>query len=166
MPANAVKSERDERLWSKAKAQAAKQGHAEDWDYVMGIYQRMKGRTGGSKEGHVKKLYDVNPPISMRSSLMTHGTFFIPDSNAGLKTAAFLDDCSFSEKAELFKVAVEEGTNDLSDAYVKLKRGMEDEELEVDDDEGEYDTTNEGAFIFPAGSTLENEHKTEDETNE
>ena len=115
----------------------------------------------------MKKLYDVNPPISMRSSLMTHGTFFIPDSNDGLKTAAFLDDCSFDEKAALFKVAIEHETNDLSDAYVKMKRDMEDKELEVDDDDtAEYDTTDEGAFIFPAGSVLENEHKTEDETNE
>jgi len=33
----------DERLWAKAKAQAAKQGRAKDWAYVMGIYQNMKG---------------------------------------------------------------------------------------------------------------------------
>jgi len=48
MPTNLVKTKRDEGLWSKAKAQAAKQGHAEDWAYVNGIYQRMQG--GGSKK--------------------------------------------------------------------------------------------------------------------
>lgn len=43
MPMGLVKNERDEHLWSKAKSQAAKQGHTEDWAYINGIYQRMKG---------------------------------------------------------------------------------------------------------------------------
>lgn len=38
-----VKTDRDEELWSKAKAAAKKQGHTEDWAYINGIYQRMKG---------------------------------------------------------------------------------------------------------------------------
>jgi len=50
MPTNAVKTERDERLWSKAKAQAKKQGKGDNHAYIMGIYQRMKNRKGGSKE--------------------------------------------------------------------------------------------------------------------
>lgn len=50
MPANAVKTKRDERLWGEAKSQAAKQGKKKDWAYVMGTYQRMKGRKGGKKE--------------------------------------------------------------------------------------------------------------------
>lgn len=43
MPVNVVHTARDERLWEEAKRQAAKQGRAKDWRYVMGIYQRMKG---------------------------------------------------------------------------------------------------------------------------
>jgi hypothetical protein len=44
-----VKSERDERLWHQAKVIAAKEGHAGEYDYIMGIYQRMKKRKGGGK---------------------------------------------------------------------------------------------------------------------
>lgn len=43
MPSNVVKSKRDERLWQKAKKQAKKQGKAGEYDYIMGIYQKMKG---------------------------------------------------------------------------------------------------------------------------
>ena len=51
MPTNVVKSKRDERLWKSAKHQAALQGHAGEWDYIMGIYKRMKRRSGGKKKG-------------------------------------------------------------------------------------------------------------------
>jgi len=47
MPASAVKTKRDERLWEAAKQAATEQGRSEDWAYIMGIYQRMKG--GGKK---------------------------------------------------------------------------------------------------------------------
>lgn len=50
MPANIVKTERDERLWSKAKAQAKEQGREEDWAYVTGIFKRMKSGEGGKKK--------------------------------------------------------------------------------------------------------------------
>lgn len=43
MPTNLVKTERDERLWNKAELLAAKAGHAKDWKYVNGIYQKLKG---------------------------------------------------------------------------------------------------------------------------
>ena len=43
MPANVVQSPEQERLWSKAKVQAEKQGHAKDWQYIMGIFKRMGG---------------------------------------------------------------------------------------------------------------------------
>jgi hypothetical protein len=42
MPANVVKTAEDERLWRKAKKQAKRQGHAADYPYIMGIFQRMK----------------------------------------------------------------------------------------------------------------------------
>jgi hypothetical protein len=55
MPANVVKTKRDERLWNEAKAQVRKEypGVAEDSDrfyrLVNGIYQRMKSGVGGGK---------------------------------------------------------------------------------------------------------------------
>lgn len=43
MPTNAVKTARDEHLWTQAKQLARKQGRAKDYSYIMGIYQRSKG---------------------------------------------------------------------------------------------------------------------------
>jgi hypothetical protein len=37
-----TKTKRDEHKWDKAKEIAKEQGHAEEWDYVMGIYKRMR----------------------------------------------------------------------------------------------------------------------------
>jgi len=44
MPTNLVKTESDERLWRQAKALAAKNGHKENWGYIVSIYQTIKGR--------------------------------------------------------------------------------------------------------------------------
>jgi len=55
MPANVVKSKRDERLWEEAKTQADRQGHAKDWAYIMGIYKRMKDRSGGWRLAALKR---------------------------------------------------------------------------------------------------------------
>jgi hypothetical protein len=49
MPANVVKTDRDEHLWNKAKEQAKEQGRENDWAYVMGIFQRMKGEKSMEK---------------------------------------------------------------------------------------------------------------------
>lgn len=43
MPANVVHSPEQERLWNKAKARAEKQGRANDWRYIMGIFKQMGG---------------------------------------------------------------------------------------------------------------------------
>lgn len=43
MPAGLVKTPRDERLWEKAKAQAAKEGKSGDWAYTTAIYKKMAG---------------------------------------------------------------------------------------------------------------------------
>jgi hypothetical protein len=45
MPVGVVKTSRDEHLWAKAKAQAEKEGRAKDWPYVMGIFQKMSGKS-------------------------------------------------------------------------------------------------------------------------
>jgi hypothetical protein len=42
----------DEALWEKAKEQAAKAGHEEDWAYVVGIYQQMGGKIEGKPVGN------------------------------------------------------------------------------------------------------------------
>lgn len=41
MPSNVVKTPKDEKLWNRAKEQAAEQGHKENWAYVMAIYKNM-----------------------------------------------------------------------------------------------------------------------------
>lgn len=58
MPVNVVKTPRQERLWREAKKQAAEQGHAEDWDYVMGIYQKMAGLEKASMLGIARSGQD------------------------------------------------------------------------------------------------------------
>ena len=42
MPANMVKPG-EEPIWERAKKKAADQGHAEDWPYIVSIFQKMKG---------------------------------------------------------------------------------------------------------------------------
>jgi hypothetical protein len=42
VPSNVVKSERDEKLWSKAKFAAKKRGSDKNYALVNHIYQRMK----------------------------------------------------------------------------------------------------------------------------
>jgi len=40
---NFVKSTEDKRLWKKATVIADKNGHQEDWPYITGVFQKMKG---------------------------------------------------------------------------------------------------------------------------
>lgn len=42
MPTNLVKTKTDEVKWKTAKRLAEKQGHKEDWDYIVGIYKKLK----------------------------------------------------------------------------------------------------------------------------
>lgn len=51
MPSNLVKTKRDERLWDKAKQRAKEEGHTEDWAYINGIYQNMKGKKADTSAG-------------------------------------------------------------------------------------------------------------------
>ena len=38
-----IKTKKDEEVWSRAKEQAEKAGHKENWAYVNSIYQKMRG---------------------------------------------------------------------------------------------------------------------------
>lgn len=49
MPPNMVDTAAEEKAWKKAKARAAKEGHAEDWPYVVAIFQAMTGKKGTAK---------------------------------------------------------------------------------------------------------------------
>ena len=71
MPMGLVKTDREEELWSKAKAAAKKQGHTEDWAYINGIYQRMKGhkKSASLMEPLVKKGNDMSKRGSLLDSL-------------------------------------------------------------------------------------------------
>ena len=44
MPTNLVRTEADEARWEKAKAQAAAEGKAGKWAYVVSIFENMKGK--------------------------------------------------------------------------------------------------------------------------
>jgi len=59
MPTNLVHTEHDEKLWRQAKALAAKNGHKENWGYVVSIYQSMKGK-GTPKQAAIA-LTHLNP---------------------------------------------------------------------------------------------------------
>lgn len=66
MPMGLVKTPRDEELWSKAKAAAKKQGRTEDWAYINGIYQRMKGhKKAASLIEPLVKRAEVNTQLSL-----------------------------------------------------------------------------------------------------
>jgi hypothetical protein len=41
MPANVVRTSREERLWDKAKAIAKRAGHTKDYNYIMGVFKKM-----------------------------------------------------------------------------------------------------------------------------
>lgn len=103
----------------------------------------------------MKKLYAVNPPAALRDELMSHPEFFVPSSPAGLKTAAYLDGCSQKEKTELFKRAAEDGTQDLAEAYIKVKTKT-DTSTPDDEDVIEDIDVETSDFVYPAGSMVEN----------
>lgn len=44
MPTNMVKTPEDEKHWAKAKQIASDEGHEGDWKYVVGVYERMRGK--------------------------------------------------------------------------------------------------------------------------
>lgn len=54
MPNNVVKYPGDEHEWNKAKAIAAKEGHAKDYKYIMGIFKKMN-------PNRFKKTASINP---------------------------------------------------------------------------------------------------------
>ena len=49
MPANIVRTPREERLWREAKEAAEREGHAGDYAYITGTYERLRSRVGGAK---------------------------------------------------------------------------------------------------------------------
>jgi len=65
MPSNVVKTKKDEEKWEKAKELAADQGHKEEYDYIMGIYKKMKPDYFKDKKGasdpmrHIRDISDL-----------------------------------------------------------------------------------------------------------
>jgi hypothetical protein len=41
MPSKLVKTEKDGKLWEKAKQIASDNGQEENWAYIMGVYKKM-----------------------------------------------------------------------------------------------------------------------------
>jgi hypothetical protein len=55
MPVGVVKTPEDETKWNRAKQIAESQGHKEDWAYINGIFQKMKGK-GSEKTASLRPL--------------------------------------------------------------------------------------------------------------
>jgi predicted RNA-binding Zn-ribbon protein involved in translation (DUF1610 family) len=53
----------DEEKWKRAKERAEEEGHAEDWEYVVGIYKRM-ARTGEYKPKYSSSRKKKNQTVS------------------------------------------------------------------------------------------------------
>lgn len=66
-PANGLKTPRDKRLWEAAKVQASHMGHDEDWDYTMGVFQRMKHRQGGAVAPSLTPVKKASPKPSRQA---------------------------------------------------------------------------------------------------
>ena len=49
MPANVVHSKHEEKEWKQAKEAAEREGHEGDYAYIMGVYERLRSRVGGTK---------------------------------------------------------------------------------------------------------------------
>lgn len=70
MPANVVRNSEDERHWKRAKEQAAKQGRAKDYAYIMGIFKKMsKGLEKASSQVAEISARRFGKSLSQRSSL-------------------------------------------------------------------------------------------------
>jgi hypothetical protein len=60
MPTNVVRTAEQERFWNKAKKLATKQGRANDYAYIMGIYKQMSGMDKSlEQESNMKKSYMI-----------------------------------------------------------------------------------------------------------
>jgi hypothetical protein len=79
MPTNVVKTPADEEKWEKAKAQAAKQGKAENYAYIMGIYKSMNPERFKSAQ-RVAARYAARkgPPMQMGSAALLKRQGLIP----------------------------------------------------------------------------------------
>ncbi len=49
MPVNIVRTPHEEKMWRQAKEAAAREGHAGDYAYITGTYERIRARVGGKK---------------------------------------------------------------------------------------------------------------------
>lgn len=83
MPVNVVKNDDDERHWKKAKALAARQGRAKDWPYIMGIFQKMTGKSMSPVTGPEKLNKSTSPALgSAPKFYMTRWPGQVPDRDA------------------------------------------------------------------------------------
>lgn len=69
MPPNMVDTAAEEKAWKKAKARAAKEGHAEDWPYVVAIFQSMTGKKGTSKGSRLDPSTGMGDPSTWTTAV-------------------------------------------------------------------------------------------------
>jgi hypothetical protein len=107
----------------------------------------------------MKNLYTMQPPYEIRDELMTTDSFFIPNTQSGVKTAAFMESSSRSDRLRLFKLAAKDG--DLDKAYKKLKA------MSVEDsDDFEYDPADEENDSEPIGLAEDSSEVEDDEDDD
>ena len=112
----------------------------------------------------MKRLYTLQPPQAVRSALMQTDEFYIPHSQLGIKTAAYLEVATLESRCDLFKLAAEDG--DLSKAYTKLQNIERIDESEAEDDE-EEPSDDFGGFQLREDSEAEDEEsEATDDTEE
>lgn len=74
MPPNMVDTAAEEKAWKRAKARAAKEGHAEDWPYVVAIFQSMTGKKGAAKGARLDPSTGMGDPSTWTTAEWKGGT--------------------------------------------------------------------------------------------
>ena len=93
----------DERLWKKAKRRAAEQGKAEEWDYVMGIYQTM---TSGKHAPHGQHKSAGAPSMNNAKEDIDNLLWRAIEGGLGAEKAAALRTRSLSELTGVTSISV------------------------------------------------------------
>lgn len=73
MPPNMVDTAAEEKAWKRAKARAAKEGHAEDWPYVVAIFQAMTGKKGTAKGARLDPSTGMGDPSTWTTAVWKGG---------------------------------------------------------------------------------------------
>lgn len=112
----------------------------------------------------MKPLYTYNAPAEIRDEVMNTDSFYVPNTNVGIKTASFIDVATREEKAELFKEAEEDGN--LASAFIRMKaradKKKDEKETPKEKPEKEEEDYGQASFLMNDKDD-DDEEKDEDE---